>query len=31
MLAGAACEMVIGVEAARQSLESINQPLQSRA
>ncbi len=31
MLVGAACEMVIGVEAAGKSLESISKPLQSRS
>ncbi len=30
MLAGAVCELVIGVEAAGQSLESVSKPLQSR-
>ena len=30
MLAGAICELIIGVEAAGKSLESISQPLQSR-
>jgi MFS family permease len=30
MLAGALCEMLIGVEAAGQSLESVSKPLQSR-
>ena len=31
MLAGAVCEMLIGVEAAGQSLESVSKPLQSQA
>jgi len=30
MLAGSICEMIIGVEAAGQSLESVSKPLQSR-
>jgi MFS family permease len=30
MIAGAVCELMIGVEAAGKSLESISQPIQSR-